>query len=263
MRSGDDPSADAMTAQPPERPALASDALAPDALAPATFDALTRVSTASLSATLRRLGIDHAFLTGLRPARPDLRLVGVARTLRYVALREDVFAERGAGMNEQKRVVDSIQPGEVLVIEARGDLGAGTVGDILALRLRQRGGAGIVTDGGARDTPALAGLGLPVYYGAPHAAVLGRRHVPMDSGLPVTCAGVLVMPGDVICGDAEGVLVIPAHMADDVAEGALRLEAEERYITARVAEGDSLDGLYPLGPQHREGFQSWLREQGP
>jgi 5-oxopent-3-ene-1,2,5-tricarboxylate decarboxylase / 2-hydroxyhepta-2,4-diene-1,7-dioate isomerase len=228
----------------------------------ATLAALSQVNTASLTATLRRLGVDHAFLTGLRPARPELRMVGVARTLRYVALREDVFAARGSGMNEQKRVVDTIEPGEVLVIEARGELGAGTIGDILALRVRQRGGAGVVTDGAARDTPAIAGLGLPVYYAAPHGSVLGHRHVPMDSGLPVTCAGVLVLPGDVMVGDAEGVVVVPAQLADEVAAAAAEPELEEQYIAARVADGLSLDGLYPLGPGHRAGFEAWRRDQG-
>lgn len=236
---------------PPQQPAVAA----------ATLEALGRVSTASLSSVLRRLGVDHAFLTGLRPCRPGIRMVGVARTLRYVALREDVFAARGTGMNEQKRVIDTIEPGEVLVIEARGELGAGTIGDILALRVRQRGGAGVVTDGAARDTPVIADLGLPVYYAAPHAAVLGRRHVPMDSGLPVTCAGVLVMPGDVMCGDGEGVLVVPAAMADEVAASAQQLELEERYVTSRVAEGLSLDGLYPLGPRYRDDYEQWLRKQ--
>ena len=240
-----------MTGSPPRQPAVSAE----------TLEAFSRVSTASLSSVLRRLGVDHAFLTGLRPCRPGIRMVGIARTLRYVALREDVFAARGTGMNEQKRVIDTIEPGEVLVIEARGELGAGTIGDILALRVQQRGGAGVVTDGGARDTPVLAGLGLPVYYAAPHAAVLGRRHVPMDSGLPVTCAGVLVMPGDVMCGDGEGVLVVPAGMADEVAAGALQLEQEERYITSRVAEGLSLDGLYPMGPRYRDDYERWLRGQ--
>jgi 5-oxopent-3-ene-1,2,5-tricarboxylate decarboxylase/2-hydroxyhepta-2,4-diene-1,7-dioate isomerase len=228
-------------------------------LSGATLEALNRVSTASLSSVLRRLGVDHAFMTGLRPMRPDLRMTGVARTLRYVALREDIFAARGAGMNEQKRVVDTIEPGQVLVIEARGELGAGTIGDILALRVRQRGGAGVVTDGAARDTPAIAELGMPVYCAAPHGAVLGRRHVPMDSGLPVTCAGVLVMPGDVVCGDAEGVMVVPVQMAAEVAEEALKLEEEEEYIASRVAEGLSLDGLYPLGPRHRGEYEEWRR----
>jgi regulator of RNase E activity RraA len=225
-----------------------------------TVRALESVSTATLSAQLRRRGIEHAFLEHLTPGQPGKRLVGVARTLRYTALREDVFAERGGGMNAQKRVVDTIRPGEVLVIEARGDLGAGTIGDILALRLMRRGGAGVVTDGGVRDTPTLRDLGLPFYYGASHAAVLGRRHVPMDADLPVTCGGVLVMPGDVVCGDAEGVIVLPAAMAAEVARAAVTQEREERYITEQVDKGASLDGLYPMGEAHRKQYERWSED---
>jgi regulator of RNase E activity RraA len=211
-----------------------------------------------LSAQLRRRGIENAFLEGLTPGRPDLRLVGVARTLRYTALREDVFAERGGGMNAQKRVVDAIRPGEVLVIEARGDLGAGTIGDILALRLQRCGGVGVITDGGVRDTPALRELGLPFYFGGSHGAVLGRRHVPMDADLPITCGGVLVMPGDVLCGDAEGVVVLPAAMTEEVARDAVAQEREECYIAEQVDRGESLDGLYPMGEQHRQQYEHWL-----
>ncbi|CAL9378467.1 ribonuclease activity regulator RraA [Streptomyces sp. enrichment culture] len=225
-----------------------------------TVQALESVSTATLSAQLRSRGIENAFLEHLTVGQPGKRMVGEARTLRYTALREDVFAVRGGGMNEQKRVVDTIRPGEVLVIEARGDLGAGTIGDILALRLMRRGGVGVVTDGGARDTPALRELGLPLYFGAPHAAVLGRRHVPMDSDLPITCGGVLVMPGDVLCGDAEGVVVLPAAIAADVARAAVVQEREERYITEQVAKGESLDGLYPMGEAHRKQFELWSED---
>lgn len=219
--------------------------------------ALKSVSTATLSAQLRKRGIDHHFIEGVRPTRPDLRMVGVARTLRYLPLREDVFAERGGGMNAQKRTVEEIRPGEVLVIEARGEHGAGTLGDILALRALRRGAAGVVTDGGLRDSPSFAGLDLPAYFAVPHAAVLGRRHVPMDSQLPVACGGVLVMPGDVLAGDAEGVVVIPPALAAEIARNAVRQEDEERFICERVGEGASVDGLYPMNQTWRAEYQRW------
>ncbi|MEV4188061.1 fumarylacetoacetate hydrolase family protein [Streptosporangium canum] len=220
-----------------------------------TLAALRSVSTATLSSQLRKRGIDHHFIEGVRPARPDLRMVGVARTLRYLPLREDVFDEIGGGMNAQKRTVEEIRPGEVLVIEARGEQGAGTLGDILALRALRRGAAGVVTDGGLRDSPSFAGLELPAYFAVAHAAVLGRRHVPMDSQIPVACGGVLVMPGDVLVGDAEGVVVIPPRLAAEVARDAARQEAEERFIYERVDEGASIDGLYPMNRVWREAYE--------
>jgi hypothetical protein len=124
-------------------------------------------------------------LDRLHATSPSGKMAGFARTLRYVPFREDLFARyggtlRGGGLNAQKRAVEQIRPGEVLVIEARGDPTAGTVGDILALRAQVRGAAGIVTDGAIRDSQALQAMDLPVYYGATHPAVLGRRHVPWE-----------------------------------------------------------------------------------
>jgi 5-oxopent-3-ene-1,2,5-tricarboxylate decarboxylase/2-hydroxyhepta-2,4-diene-1,7-dioate isomerase len=231
------------------------------ALDPETARALTSVSIATLSQLLRARGINEACFTGLTAGRPDLRLVGVARTLRYTALREDVFKERGGGLNAQKAVIDSIREGEVLVIEAREEHGAGTIGDILALRLKQRGGVGVVTDGAVRDDATLQTLELPYYRGAVHAAVLGRRHVPMDADLPVTCAGVLVMPGDVIVGDADGVVVVPAALAQEVAQAAVQQEHEECFIAERVRAGDSIDGLYPLDSAQRQRYEEWAKAE--
>jgi 5-oxopent-3-ene-1,2,5-tricarboxylate decarboxylase / 2-hydroxyhepta-2,4-diene-1,7-dioate isomerase len=216
---------------------------------------LRSTSTATLYSQLQRRGIQNCFLEGLRPTRPDLRLVGVARTLRYVALREDVRPE----VNEQKRVIDSIEPGEVLVIEARGEQGAGTIGDILALRVQRRGGGGVITDGGLRDSAAIAELDLPVYGAARHAAVLGRKHIPLDADLPVTCAGVLVMPGDVLVGDADGVIVIPADLVADVAAGAAAQDREEQWILDRVAEGEPVTGLFPMNSANRQRYDEWSR----
>jgi len=226
-----------------------------------TLEALRRVATATLSSQLRRRGIDHAFIEGVRPSRPDLRMVGFARTLRYTALREDVFAERGGGMNAQKQAIEQLGPGDVLVIEARGDLGAGTIGDILALRALRRGAAGIVSDGGLRDSASFAGLDLPTYAAASHGAVLGRRHVPMDFGLPVTCGGVLVMPGDLVVGDADGVVVVPPKLGAEVARHALEQERQERFIHQRVDVGEPIEGLFPLGPDRRAEYDAWVAQE--
>ena len=80
--------------------------------------------------------------------------------------REDLFDAHGGGYNAQKRAFDTVGEGEVIVIEARGETGSGTLGDILALRAHARGAAGIVTDGGVRDFDAVAAVGIPVYSAA-------------------------------------------------------------------------------------------------
>jgi regulator of RNase E activity RraA/2-keto-4-pentenoate hydratase/2-oxohepta-3-ene-1,7-dioic acid hydratase in catechol pathway len=225
--------------------------------------AVSGVSTATLSAQLRKRGFNSVTLDRLHATKPDGKMAGFARTLRYIPFREDLFAQyggtlRGGGLNAQKRAVEQLRPGEILVIEARGDPTAGTVGDILSLRAQVRGAAGIVTDGAIRDSQALHAMDLPVYYGATHPAVLGRRHVPWEVNTTIACAGVTVTPGDIIVGDGDGVIVIPVHLAMEVARDAAEQELQEEFAAEMVAKGESVDGLYPLGKRWQVAYEAWL-----
>jgi regulator of RNase E activity RraA len=103
----------------------------------------------------------------------------------------------------------------------------------------------------------VAELELPTYYRAPHAAVLGLLHHPLESGVPVACGGVLVMPGDVLVGDAEGVLVLPAALAEEVAADALEQERREAWALERVGAGESIRGVYPLSEERRAEYEAW------
>jgi regulator of RNase E activity RraA/2-keto-4-pentenoate hydratase/2-oxohepta-3-ene-1,7-dioic acid hydratase in catechol pathway len=238
--------------------ALGNGRAAAGTLAQGVLDGLSEVSTATLAAQLRKRGLNGLTLDGLRSTRPGHRMTGFARTLRYLPLREDLFERYGGGMNAQKRAVEQIRPGEVLVIEARQEPAAGTVGDILALRAQTRGAAGIVTDGAIRDSGRLAELDIPTYYRAVHPAVLGRRHVPWETDVAVACAGVAVQPGDLLVGDDDGVIVVPVGLAADVLADAREQERQEEFIAERVAAGDSIDGLYPLSDRWRGRYQAWL-----
>ncbi|HEY6295085.1 MAG TPA: hypothetical protein VIX15_05425, partial [Streptosporangiaceae bacterium] len=202
-------------------------------------------------------------LDGLRSTRPQAKMAGYARTVRYLPLREDLAATHAAGMNAQKSAIEEIRPEEVLVIEARGEHTAGTIGDILALRAQVRGAAGVITDGAIRDSAALARLEIPVYHAAVHPAVLGRRHVPWETGVTVACAGVTIQPGDIVVGDADGVVVLPPGLAPDVLKDAREQEREENFITAMVAQGEPIAGLYPLTDRWRPAYDAWLAEQTP
>ena len=227
---------------------------------------MSKVSTATLASQLRKRGFNHVTLDRLLTTRPSQKMAGFARTLRYVPFREDLFAQYGttvggSGLNAQKRAVEQVRPGEILVIEARGDPTAGTVGDILALRAQVRGAKGIVTDGAIRDAETLRNsLAIPVYYAATHPAVLGRRHVPWEVNAAIACAGVTVMPGDIIVGDGDGVIVVPAHLAMEVARDAAEQELQEEFAAQMVAKGESVDGLYPLGKRWQAGYEAWLAE---
>ncbi len=227
------------------------------ALSPALKAKLEAVATATLSSQLRKRGLNNVSIDGLQSTRPDRKIVGLARTLRYVPNREDLFKSHGGGFNAQKRAIDSLRDGEILVMEARGEKGTGTVGDILALRAEVNGAVAIITDGGVRDVTAVAALEMPTYFANAHPAVLGRRHIPWDVDLTISCGGATVQPGDIIVGDADGLLVIPPGLAEEVADDALVQEAEETFIAAMVAAGHSVDGLYPMNPQWQEKYRAW------
>lgn len=222
---------------------------------------LASVSTATLSSQLRKRGYDQVSIDGVSSSRPGMRFVGRARTLRFIPFRDDLFARHGGGYNAQKRAFDTLRPGDVLVIEARGERGTGTVGDILALRAQVNGAAAIVTDGGIRDFDTVAALDIPTFGAGPHPAVLGRRHVPWEVDGTIACGGCAVQPGDVIVGDGDGVLVIPPALAAEVAAAAIEQELEETFITEQVASGESVDGLYPLNEAWRERFAAWRAQR--
>ena len=221
---------------------------------------LSSVAVATLSVALRKRGYHDVFIEGVFANHPGDRVVGRARTLRFIPARPDLFAAHGGGYNAQKRAFDTVGPGEVLVVDARGERGTGTVGDVLALRAKVRGAAGIVTDGGVRDFDAVAEIGIPVFSQGPHPSVLGRRHVPWETDVTVACGGAAVQPGDVIVGDGDGVIVIPPQLVAEVAAEAAAQDAADAWVADRVAEGEPVDGLFPMNAEWRARYEAAFRE---
>ncbi|WP_309068114.1 fumarylacetoacetate hydrolase family protein [Microbacterium sp.] len=223
---------------------------------------LLEAPVAGLSQALRQRGIRSIFIDGPTSNTPGAKIVGTAKTLRFVPLREDLFTSHGGGYNAQKRAFDAVEPGEVIVIEARGNAGSGTLGDILALRAQARGAAGIVTDGGVRDYAQVASFDIPVFSQGAHPAVLGRYHVPWEHDVTIACGGVTVQPGDIIVGDDDGVIVIPPALAEEVADATLAQEAEDAWIATQVEAGHPVDGLFPLNAEWRARYEAETRGTG-
>jgi regulator of RNase E activity RraA len=228
-------------------------------LTPEAIEKLRSVTTATLTSQLLKRGFRNTFISGLTPLRPDLRMVGYAFTLRYVPAREDVgfYVDYDNATNVQRLAVEGVGPEDVLVIDARSEVRAASFGHIIATRIMRRGAAGLVTDGGLRDSPRFRSLDLPTYFRGPHAATSSIIHHPVDMNVPIGCGGVLVMPGDVVVGDAEGVVIVPATVAEEVAHEADEQEKAEEYIFERIQAGESIRGIYPLNEQHRSEYEAW------
>lgn len=225
-----------------------------------TRELLGKVGVSTLTTCLFRRGLRNVWLSGLHPVVPGLpNLVGPAYTLRFIPAREDLggMASYATGPNPHQRAFEECPEGHVLVLATGNETRCCCCGDLLIGRLKTAGAAGIVTDGGFRDGAAVAALGFPAYQrqSAPAPSFLHLHAV--DTQLPVACAGVAIMPGDVMVGDCEGVVVIPVAMADEVAQDAWWLTRYDAFAAARIAAGRSVRGLYPPTDTSRAEFDAW------
>jgi len=235
------------------------------AISDSTWNLLAQPSTATLTTVLSKHGLWNTFVTGARPLAPQHRLVGQAFTLRYIPAREDldynlVFDNQ---TDPQRLAIEQVGHRDVLVIDARGDERAGTMGNILATRMVARGAVGIVTDGCFRDSPAIAAMDIAAYARSPHAATNKTIHHPTDIQVPIGCGGVAVYPGDILVGDAEGVVVIPRNLAAEVAQQAAAQEHREAFLLDKIRAGASLLGTYPPDADTELAYEQYKQTHPP
>jgi regulator of RNase E activity RraA len=229
------------------------------------LDSMRRVSTATLTTLLFKRGLRGRFMRGVRPlGQYQGNLVGPAFTLRNIPAREDLDVVEGFANPEhpQRKAIETVPPGHVLVVDCRGETAAASGGEILTTRLLKRGVAGLVSDGGIRDSAAIARLPIPVYCAGPAAPLNLAAHHATDTQVPIGCGGVAVYPGDLIVADADGVVVVPAHLAERIAREAEAQERLEAWLLGRVQDGAALPGTYPPNQQTRAAYDEWLAAQG-
>jgi regulator of RNase E activity RraA len=162
---------------------------------------------------------------------------------------------RSGAPTPHRQAIDGVSPGEVLVIDARGSRAAAVAGDVLATRVHAAGGAAIVTDGCVRDLPGLARVDLPVYAAGANATLFSTHHLGIAVNEPVACGGVLVLPGDLVVGDAEGVVVVPARLEAEVARLARDQEDLDAFSVEQIRRGVPLARAYPLDAELRGEFE--------
>ncbi len=217
-------------------------------LSDATRALLRLVSTATLTTQLMKRGFDNVFMQGVRPLHAaGATMVGEACTLRYIPARKDLDTIEALSNPDhpQRKVIETIAPGEVLVFDCRGDGRAAAIGAILIARLMVRGAAGFVCDGGVRDLATAVETGLPIFALRSSAPPNVVRHHAVDINQPIGCGDVPVFPGDVVVGDQDGVVVLPAHLADEIAVAAGVQERLETFLMAQIMAGKPLTGTYP------------------
>jgi regulator of RNase E activity RraA len=229
-----------------------------------TLDFLGRASTATLTSQLWRHGIRNTFLSGLAPLNKEhCHFVGEAVTLRYIPSREDLDRVEDYGNKEhpQRKAIEMVGPGQVLVIDCRGETRAASAGNILTTRLRVRGAAALVTDGALRDSPDIGRQPFPVFARAAAAPMSMVVHHAVDINVPIGCAGTAVFPGDILVGDEEGVVVVPRRLAAEIAKPAADQEEKEVFILEKIEAGAPLRGTYPPDEQTLAEYDEWRKKR--
>jgi regulator of RNase E activity RraA len=130
------------------------------------------------------------------------------------------------------------RPGDVLVIDGKGDLGAALMGTIMMTACKQLGLAGVVMDGAARDSIEIIEMGFPVFAAGtnPNGPT---KNVGGLIGHPVSVGGVTVHPGDFISGDNDGVVVIGRGQIEGLIPRADKKVKDEATRIAAIKAGDT------------------------
>lgn len=130
------------------------------------------------------------------------------------------------------------QPGDVLVIDARGCLGNSVWGGIQTEYARKRGVHGLIVDGAIRDVEEIREMRFPVYCKGVTPA--GPHKGWADNvNLPIQCGGVPVNPGDLVVGDDDGVAVVPKEFIPVVYEEAQSRLSTEKIWIQKICNGES------------------------
>ncbi len=233
----------------------------------ALIEAMQVVSSATASAMLHKMGIRQTFIQGPLPRRPGSKVVGSAVTLQFMPQREDIASGSGQE-NVEKRsalwaVFAEVRPGDILCIQAFGDMHTGCLGEMLATFFKTQGGIGIVVDGCVRDWPRIQEIDVPLWTKGFTPNYASQTHLfPWAYNVPIACGGCLILPGDIIIADDDGAVVVPAQMAPIVAQKTNEHEDWEVFSRMKLAEGGSLYKYYPLTEEGQREYEAWKAAQG-
>ena len=136
-----------------------------------------------------------------------------------------------------QKALDLAWPGDVIVVDTCCALETAMIGELMTRYAAGRGIAGFVIDGAIRDAADIAARDLPVY--ARSVSPRGpARFGPGEINVDVSISGMVVHPGDVICGDADGLVAVPVADAEHVLAASQALQARETTTLKAIAEGN-------------------------
>ena len=235
------------------------------------IDSLANASSEMLWGPLRQAGYHHQWSGGWQIVHPEKKLLGRAVTAVFMPVRPDLdevieedAAARGQTSNDNQRVIDSLKPGDVLVVDLFGKIDGGTfAGDNLATAIHAATGQGFVIDGAIRDLDGVYPLNIPVYVRGFHVSAI-RDVMLIGINVPVRIGTTTVMPGDLVVGDREGLTFVPPHLVESAVRQAKLTELHDVWTKGKLATGRyKASELYPSPRDEalKKEYEEWLADQ--
>jgi len=229
------------------------------------LEKLKMIGTATASGELNKLGIKDPFIQGPVSYSPGKTIAGPAITLQFLPMREDVYSddqEMDPEVQLHRHALYIAEKGDIVVVDARGDLRSGVFGEMMLTYFQGKGGEGIIVDGAIRDFTHAKELELGMWL----KGVTPNYHTqvsifPNAVNIPISCGGVLVNPGDIILADDDGAVVVPISLAEKLADTASGHAEWEVFARKKLSEGGELREFYPRNAwsdKTEEEYSSWL-----
>jgi regulator of RNase E activity RraA len=227
---------------------------------------LQEVGTATATGTLYRMGIRNPYMLGPVAWTKGKCVAGPALTLQFMPKREDLYGDDEYGQPEMqlhRHVLYHTQPGDMVVVDARGDMNSGVFGEMMMTYFQGRGGVGVIIDGCLRDWPNIQKLDIGCWVRGVTPNFHTQTNVfPFAVNGPIACGDVLVMPGDIVIADDDGVVVVPVKLAPEVLKNASEHHEWEEFSRERLAAGGDLRRYYPLMDAARPEYEEWKKKHG-
>jgi regulator of RNase E activity RraA len=226
-------------------------------------DALLKLGTATVSGTLQRLGVRNSHLVGPVQRHDGRAAAGPALTLQFMPKREDVFGDDEYEQPElqlHRHVLYHTQPGDMVVVDARGDLKSGIFGEMMLTYFLGKGGVGCVIDGCVRDFPNVKNIGVGLWTTGLTPNFHAQTDImPFAVNGPIACGNALVMPGDIVVADDDGAVVVPVKLAEQVIAMGGEHHDWEEFSKLRLEAGGDLRRYYPLTEEARPEYEEWRK----
>lgn len=228
-------------------------------------DALAAIGTATASSELSLMGLRNVHIQGPRSLRAGKCVAGPALTLQFMPKREDLYSGGeydNPDLQLHRHVMYPAQAGDIIVVDARGDMSSGIFGEMMLTFFAGRGGAGVVIDGCIRDSGPAKQLDVGIWANG----VTPNYHaqtsiIPYAVNVPIACGGTFVVPGDIIIADDDGAVVVPIALAPKLLEAAGHHAEWEEFSRLRLSQGADLERYYPLRDEVWEEYVAWRDAQ--